>query len=147
MPELATIYAELLDGAVTAVARAEALRLVAHVKALQGLKGKEPGTDDLLKLLEAGYLPDYYVGAELQIAAQLTLTTARERKVSGSGAVTFGPLKLEGSLSETFRQATTTNLSITTTLVRQSRSKGIENVLSALSPTPVPGLPPPLPTP
>jgi hypothetical protein len=137
MPELATIYAELLNGAVSAVARAETERLAAHVEMLRKLDGKTPGVDDLLRAYQEGYLPDHFVAAELQVSAQLTMTTARERTIGANGGLEFGPLRLEGSLTETFQQGTTTNLSVTCTLVRQARSKGIENTLSALSPAPV----------
>lgn len=137
MPELATIYSELLTGAVTAIAKSESAHLAAHVQAISDLNGKAPGTDDLLKAFASGWLPDFFAASELQLSAQLSMTTARERKVGGTGGVEFGPLKLEGSLSETFTQGTGTNLSITTTLVRRSRSSGLENALSALSVTPV----------
>ena len=141
MAELGTIFAELLNGAVDAVAMSESRHLTAHVKALSDLKGKEPGTDELLKLFQAGWFPDYFAAAELDVEAQLVMATSRERKVSGSGSVTFGPIRIEGTLSNAFAQGTQTNLSVRATLRRQSRSSGLEYAISALSPVQVPVLP------
>lgn len=135
MAELGQIYAELLNGTIEAVARSESRRLAAHVSTLRALNGQEPGAEELLALFEQGYFPDYFAGTELQINAQLTLTSSRERKASGGGGVGFGPVRIEASLSESFLQGSQTNLSVSCVLRRQSRSAGIEHALAALAPS------------
>jgi hypothetical protein len=143
MPELAEIYSALLDGAIRAVERSEQSHLLAQADALTKLDGKAPGVEDLKAAFALGWTPDYFVGAELQISAQLTMSTARERQVGGSGGVTFGPVQIQGSLAESFHQATETNLSVNCVLKRQSRSAGLDYALTALSAVAAPELPVP----
>src|SRR5688500_15402609 len=142
MPQLSEIFSDLLMGAVEAVATAEARQLKAHVEAVQALGGEEPGTDTLIRLLDEGYVPDYFAGVDLDLSAQLSIATTRERRGSGTGGVTFGPVKIEGTLANSFTQATQTNLTVAATLRRQSKNAGIEHLLTslrALTPAPPPG--------
>jgi hypothetical protein len=134
MPELAEVFSSVLDGVIDAAAKSEARHLSAQVKALELLAGKEPGTEDLLKLLAAGWTPDMFIGAELTIDASLAMTTSRERKVTAGGGITWGPLKLEGGLANSFQQGTQTNVSVHCVLKRQSRSAGLGYALTSLSP-------------
>ncbi len=132
MAELGEVVGELRAGPWGAVARAESRRLRAHVEALTLLAGQEPGTAELAKVLETGWTPDFFVGSQLSLSAQLAMTSTRERKVAGGGGVTLGPLRIEGSLTETFQQGTQTNLSVTVELVRQSRSRAVTGAIEAL---------------
>lgn len=141
MPELSEILTSTLDGAVRAVDASERRHLVAQVQAIQVLAGREPTLTDLLGLMEEGWLPDFFAGTELEIAAQLAMTTARERQASGGGSVQLGPLQLTGSLSTSLRQATTTNVAVTIRLARQSRSQGLEYAIQALRTPNAPALP------
>ena len=132
MAELGEVVGELLEGTLRAVARSESRHLRAHVEALTLLAGQEPGTAELVKVLETGWTPDFFVGSQMSVSAQLAMTTTRERKVSGGGGVTLGPLRIEGSLAETFQQGTQTNLAVTVDLVRQSRSRAVTAAVEAL---------------
>jgi hypothetical protein len=138
MPELSEIYSQLLEGAVKAVEQSEQRHLLAQVDALTKLDGKAPGIEDLKAAFTLGWTPDYFLGAELQITAQLTMSTARERQIGGTGGVTFGPVQIQASLTESFHQGTQTNLSINCLLKRQSRSAGLDYALQALTAVPGP---------
>ncbi|HEU4751927.1 MAG TPA: hypothetical protein VFU47_02385 [Armatimonadota bacterium] len=143
MAELSDLFAGLLDGAVAAVNESEGKYLAQQVSAVKQLGGKDVDAETLLKLFAAGWLPDFFVTAQMELAAQLTMSTARERQVSGTGGVTFGPVKLEGSLSNTFHQGTSTNLSVSCTLVRQSRNAALDAAYAALGATKQPAAPNP----
>lgn len=131
--ELASIYGQLLTSTIKAVETSESEHLKAHVKAVKELAGdKGKPVEVLEKALSAGWTPDYFIGAELQIAAQLTMSTQRERKLDATGGVAWGPIKIEASFGQTFAQGTQTNLSVNAILKRQSRSQGLEYALSAL---------------
>jgi hypothetical protein len=132
MPELGEILRNVLDGTVDAVETSERRHLMAQIEAVQQLSGAEPGTDELLELFKKGYLPDYFAGTELTVSAQLSMATTRERTVGGTAGGQIGPLTVQGSLTETFRQATQTNVSVTVILGRQSRNRSLEYALSAL---------------
>lgn len=133
MPQLSEMVGEMLEGVIRAVHRSEARHLEAQIDALERLAGSQPGTAELRSLLESGYLPDYFIGTEVHLTAQLTMSTARERTHSAGGGIGFGPLRIEGGLSNGFRQGTQTNLSVDLTLVRQSRNQGLAYALTALS--------------
>jgi hypothetical protein len=54
--------------------------------------------------------------------------------VAAGGGIAWGPIKLEGTLANSFQQGTQSNLSVSCTLKRQSRSAGLAYVLTALQP-------------
>jgi hypothetical protein len=124
MPELSEILSNVLNGAIDAVEMSERTHLMNQLDAVQRLSGAQPEMDELLELLKQGYLPDYFAGTELTISAQLSMATTRQRTTSGSAGGQIGPLAVQGSLTESFGQATQTNVSVTVTLVRQSRNRG-----------------------
>ena len=141
MAELAEIYSGLLDGAIKAVESSEREHLTAHVEVLSRLAGATPDADTVKAALAGGWMPDYFIGAELQVAAQLTMSTSRQRQVDGKGSVTFGPVQIQGGLSETFQQGTQTNLSVSCVLTRQSRSSGLDYALQSLGTVAAPSVP------
>ena len=141
MAELPRLVERTLNGVISAIEESERKHLLAQVKAIRKVAGTTGDDDQFAKLLEAfeaGWTPDYYIGASLQIAAQLTMTTARSRQLDATGKVSFGPLSIEGGYTEEFTQGTTTNLSVNLVMERRSRSQGLENAFSALFPTPEP---------
>lgn len=139
MPELKEMFAGILMGATNAIEASERAHLQAHVEAVQALGGKPDATlDDLLAAFAKGWLPDYFAGDALEVAAQLTMSTARDRSVSGSGGVTLGPVQIQAQVSERFTQGTETNLSINAKLARQSRSAGLQYALQQLGPVGAP---------
>ena len=145
MAELGELFGAVLNGAIKAIDDSERRSLVAHAEALAATAGKEPGIDEALKAMQGGWIPSYYAGAELQVGAQLSMSTARERKVAANGKVTFGPISVEGGLSTSLTQGTTTNLSVNCVMRRQARSYGLEEALSALRGPGAPAIPVPVP--
>jgi hypothetical protein len=137
MPELGAIFGSLLTSVIQAVESSEKQHLQNGLDALKGVTGKTaPGLDDLAKALQSGWLPDYFIGAEIQVNAQLTMTTVRGQSADVKVGTGLGPITISGGFSESFRQGTNTNLSVTCTLTRQSRTKAIENAFQALSAAP-----------
>jgi len=134
MPELAEIVTELLDGTQRSISQSEREHLLSHVRAVVELAGEQPGTEDILRLLEQGWLPDYFVTNGFTLVAQLVMQTARERRISGSGGITWGPLRLDATLQTSLMQSTQTNLQVELTCVRQSRSRGLAYIVSELAP-------------
>lgn len=139
MPQLAEIIAETLEGTLVAIDASQRRVLRAQLNVVKVLAETAPDQrlDVALRLLEEGYLPDFYAATQVQIDAQLSMTTARDRQVSGSGSVTVGPLILEGSLANTFRQATTTNVAVSIQMDRESKNRGIEYIHSLFPALPV----------
>ncbi len=140
MPELAQIVQSLLNGTIEAIEKSEVAHLKAQIDAVKALKGKGASLDDLQSLFDNGYLPDYFAGDELTLTAQLSMTTGRERQSGVSAGGSIAGITVQGSLTETFRQATQTNLSVTINLSRQSRNRAIDHTLTSLQslPTPAP---------
>ena len=66
-----------------------------------------------------------FVAGEIDLTAQLAMSTERTRSVDAKGAVTFGPLSLTGGFNSSLKQTTATNLSIHVVLARQSRSSAL----------------------
>jgi hypothetical protein len=143
MPELSQILTSVLNGAIKAVEDSEREHLINQVNTVQALDGKQAGAAELLDLYEKGYLPDYFAGMELTVSAQLSMTTGRDTQIGVSAGGNVAGIALQGSLTETFRQATQTNLSVTVNLARQSRNRGIEHTLNSLQSLPTPALPAP----
>ena len=132
MPQLAQVFGAVLSESVEAVNASERKHLLSHVAVLTRLAGREPTTEDLLAAYEAGWLPDFHAAVDLTVSAQLAMTTSRERTTDAGGSVQFGPLRIEGRLAESFSQGTTTNLSVSATLRRESRGTAIAAALAAL---------------
>lgn len=141
MADLGDLLKGVLGSAIAAIEESESAHLQAQVTAIQALAGKTPGVDDVLKAFQAGWLPDFFAAASLEVSAQLTVTSTRERTISGSGAVGFGPIQISGSLAETVRTGSNTNLGVTVTMERQSRNKSLEYALNALTAVAPPALP------
>lgn len=132
MPQLAEIITETLEGTLVAIDNSQRRVLLAQLTAVRTLAETAPEQrlEVALQLLEEGYLPDFYAATQVQLDAQLTMTTARDRQQSGGGSVNFGPIRLEGSMANTFRQATTTNLAVSIQMERESKNRGIEYIHS-----------------
>ena len=143
MAELPRLIERTIDGVLEGLDASENRHLISHVKAIKQM-AVSPGEDaearlnTLLELLEGGWTPDFFAAAGVEVNGQLTMTTARRRETTVGGGLKFGPVSLEGSYTEEFSQGTTTNLSVRVSLVRQSRSKGLENAFSSLASLPAP---------
>ena len=140
MPELIEIIGSVVDGTIRTLDASEKRHLLAQIDAISQLAGGLT-VDGLKELFDKGWLPDYLAAGQVVIAVQLAMTTGRERSSGGTGSVEIGPLRISGHLSETFRQATTTNLSVTITMDRQSRSRAIEGAVESLRALPIPDAP------
>ena len=133
MPQLAEILNDLVESNVKRADESEKRRLLAHVKAIRELAGEEPGIDELQALFEAGWLPTYQVEDELHVDAQLAMSTTRERKIDAGGTVSFGPIAIQGTLSNSFGQGTQTNVAVSVVLKRRSISEVLSLAREALA--------------
>ena len=139
MADLPTLFSGILTGALGALDASEKAHLLAHVQAVEKLGGQV----DLAGVLDAingGWLPDYFAAAELNVSAQLAMSTSRQQVVQAQGGVNIGPIQLTGSLAETTARGENTNVTVTCTLERQSRSKAMSNAFDALLTTPGPSI-------
>ena len=96
------------------------------------MAGKELSVDDLVNLWQQGWLERYFAAAGIDLSAQLVVSSGRERTLNAQGGVTIGPVSISATYAETFRQATTTNLSVSIQLQRQSRSDALTEAFGAL---------------
>lgn len=99
-------------------------------------------------LKAAGVTPDFWMGARVTIAAQLTMTTLEKRTIAASGGGTLGPISIQGSLAEETDDGTNTNLSVTIEFVRQDANQYAEysvRAYQALTAVPLPTGTAPLP--
>ena len=137
MAELTTLFYELLDGTVEALAKSESRHLKDDIDAAIRLaaSGDTVSAQVMSDLLDKGYIPDFYAAADLDLEAQLTMSTTRERKTSGTGSITYGPLKIEATLGNSLVQGTNTNLTIRCHLQRTSKSAMIDRVLQTVEKT------------
>lgn len=129
MPEFSEIVQTALEGIAAATDKQELARLLAHVQAVNDLTNKQPSTDELIKLLKSGYLPDYNQAVRATMTAQLAMNTERKRTVDGGGAVAFGPVQLKGDFASSLDQTTGTNISVTIELERTLVSQSFAALL------------------
>jgi len=122
MPELATLLRETVGGVIAVLDASEKKHLLAHVEAVKGIGSSEVGEDQLVTLLEEGWLPDFMAAASVNVRADLSMTTGRERTTNAGGSVNLGPLSITGSFTDKMTQGTTTNLSVTVEFTRRSAS-------------------------
>lgn len=115
--------------------RQENKRLKQHVKAVERLAGSAPGTDELVTLLDEGYLPHYDHAARATVSASLAMSTTRTRKTEAGGSVTVGPLVLRGELSNAFGQETATNVQVSIELERRLVAQSYAELLAAFGPS------------
>jgi len=134
MAELAELYAETLNAVIEAVERSEREHLLNHVEAVTRLEGEQPGLASVKIALEAGWLPDYFLGAEAEVTARMSVAITRKRETDAEGGITFGPLRLTGRLSDSLTRGSETNLTVNTRLRRQSRAATVERALVDLTP-------------
>lgn len=132
MPEFSEILAATWKAAGDVVTADEGAHLLAQVKAIRQLESSEDPLTALEKLLTDGWTPDYFAGNEMTVDASLVMTTSRERTAGGGGSAALGPLQLNATFANTYRQATQTNVSVQYRGVRQSRSQGLEYALQSL---------------
>jgi hypothetical protein len=92
-----------------------------------------PTVQDALTLLDGGWIPDYFAAAELEVQAQLALTTDRKRTIDAGGGISLGPVQLQGRLAETFSRGETANLQVRCTLQRKARSRALSEATEALA--------------
>ncbi len=145
MADLTSLFSGILSGALTALDQSERDHLMAHVAAVQKLGGNVT-LDGILQSMQAGWLPDYFAAAELTVSAQLAMSSSRQQTIQGTAGATLGPVQVTGSLAQTTARAENTNLTVTATLERQSRSKAVGNAFDALLVNPgTPPLTPPVP--
>lgn len=150
MADIGDILASTLTAATKTVDDSERAALLAQVEAVENVQAGKATLKDLLSAQDAGWLPDYYAGDQITVNAQFIATEAKETTLSGTGSVggTVGPVTIgiQGSLAQTTRQGTQTNLAVSVTLVRQSRSKAVDNAYAALGVQATPALPTGAPT-
>ena len=149
MAELSELFSDLLNGAVDAIARSEAEHLKVDVDAAISLAGKDLSqgipAEILGGLLDKGYIPDIFAGDEVEIEANLATSMARERKMTAGGGVTWGPVKIDASLSDTRAEQTNTNLTVRCKLRRVSKSTAMDKMVENLQQlSGVPANPPPV---
>lgn len=131
MADLATLFQSVLSGTLTALDKSEADHLAAHVDAIKAAGGN-PSVDGILAAFKAGWLPDYYAAAGLEVSAQLAMSTARQQNINATGGVVLGPVQLNAQFGIQTNEATNTNLTVTARLERQSRSSALSNAFESL---------------
>jgi hypothetical protein len=117
----------LLDSCVAAGLKAADQQLASYlaniVKTTVALDDKTSKVAQAAALKDKGVTPDFWAGARVTIAAQLTMTSLEKRVITASGGGTLGPINLQGSLSEETDQGTNTNLSVTIQFERQDANQ------------------------
>lgn len=134
MAELAELYAETLNAVINAIEKSERAHLLNHVEALTRLEGEQPGVEAVKSALEAGWLPDYFIGAEAEVTARMSISVTRTREIDAEGGIVLGPLRLSGGMVESYTRGSETNLTVSTRLSRESRAGTMERALVDLAP-------------
>lgn len=119
MPQVSEIVEGLLEAATDSTDRQELKRLKRHVEAVKILKDQElSDVARLEKLLEVGYLPDYYHAAETTVSGSVSATVTRKSDVTAGGEVAAGPVRVIGNLKKGTETTEASNVQFTIRMER-----------------------------